>query len=371
MIRPLAAPLVSALALLAGSPAAHAADKPWTAPRLSFGQPDLGDTWSNVSMTPEVRPAGFGTRAAYTLKEAESIERASQKALAAANEKTDPNAPAPSVGGDRPPPGTRPEFALAGGNVGGYNSFWLDPGNAIMRVRGEPRTSILTTPDGRVPPTLPGSRPPPEWRGGLGSFDNPENRSLGERCIMGFGRNAGPPMLANGFYNNDYQFIQTPDAVAIIVEMNHDVRYIRLNGKHRTDDYRPWMGDSIGHWEGDTLVVETDHIPQAQAYHGSWKALKVTERFTRTAPDRLLYQFTIDDPSLWAAPWGGEYEFSPLKGQVYEYACHEGNYALRNMLAGARQEEKRAAEKLAAEKAAADKAAAATAAQSPKAKPKT
>lgn len=371
MIRPLAAPLVSALALLAGSPAAHAADKPWTAPRLSFGQPDLGDTWSNVSMTPEVRPAGFGTRAAYTLKEAESIERASQKALAAANEKTDPNAPAPSVGGDRPPPGTRPEFALAGGNVGGYNSFWLDPGNAIMRVRGEPRTSILTTPDGRVPPTLPGSRPPPEWRGGLGSFDNPENRSLGERCIMGFGRNAGPPMLANGFYNNDYQFIQTPDAVAIIVEMNHDVRYIRLNGKHRTDDYRPWMGDSIGHWEGDTLVVETDHIPQAQAYHGSWKALKVTERFTRTAPDRLLYQFTIDDPSLWAAPWGGEYEFSPLKGQVYEYACHEGNYALRNMLAGARQEEKRAAEKLAAEKAAADKAAAAAAAQSPKAKPKT
>ena len=322
---------------------ASAAGAPYSPPRLSFGQPDLGDTWSNVSMTPETRPPGLGTRAAYTPEEAAAIEHASAKALAAANEKTDPNAPPPTAGGDRPPPGTRPEFALAGGNVGGYNAFWLDPGNAIMRVHGEPRTSILTTPDGRVPPVIPGAKAPPTWGGGLGSFDNPEYRSLGERCIMGFGRNAGPPMLANGFYNNDYQFIQTPDAVAIIVEMNHDVRYIRLNAQHRTDDYRPWMGDSIGHWEGNTLVVETDHIPRAQAYHGSWKNLKVTERFTRTAPDRLLYQFTIEDPTLWAAPWGGEYEFSPLKGQVYEYACHEGNYALRNMLAGARAEDAKAA----------------------------
>ncbi len=356
MLRPLAASLAGTVTLLALlAPAAGAADRPWSAPRLSFGQPDLGETWSNVSMTPESRPPALGAKATYTQEEALAIERASQMALAAANRKTDPNAPPPTAGGDRPPAGTRPEFALAGGNVGGYNAFWLDPGNAVMRVRGEPRTSILTTPDGRVPPVIPGAHRSSEWGRGMGSFDNPENRFLGERCIMSFGRNAGPPMLANGFYNNDYQFIQTPDAVAIIVEMNHDVRYIRLNAQHRTDDYRPWMGDSIGHWEGDTLVVETDHIPEAQAYHGSWKALKVTERFTRTAPDRLLYQFTIEDPTLWAAPWGGEYEFSPLKGQVYEYACHEGNYALRNMLAGARAEEKRAEEKRAEEARAAAK----------------
>ena len=181
------------------------------------------------------------------------------------------------------------------------------------------------------------------YGGGLGSFDNPENRSLGERCILGFGRNAGPPMLANGFYNNDYQIVQTPDAVAIRVEMVHDVRTIRLNAEHRTDGLRPWMGDSIGHWDGKTLVVETTNVPEAQAYHGAWKNLTVIERFTRVGPDRLLYQFTIHDPSMWDADWGGEYEFHPLKGEIYEYACHEGNYALRNILAGARAKEKEAA----------------------------
>jgi hypothetical protein len=143
-------------------------------------------------------------------------------------------------------------------------------------------------------------------------------------------------MLANGFYNNDYEFVQSRDAVAIVVEMVHDTRVIRLNAAHRTDGLRPWMGDSIGRFEGDTLVVETTNIPRAQAYHGSWRDLKVTERFTRVAPNRLLYQFTVEDPAMWDKPWGGEYEFSPLKGQLYEYACHEGNYALRNMLAGAR-----------------------------------
>jgi hypothetical protein len=175
-------------------------------------------------------------------------------------------------------------------------------------------------------------------------YDNPENRSLGERCVMGFGRNAGPPMLANGFYNNDYKIVQSPDAVAIEVEMVHDVRNIRLNSTHRTDGVRPWMGDSIGHWEGDTLVVETTNIPEKMAYHGAWKDLVVTERFTRVGTSELLYQFNIHDPSLWDKDWGGEYTFRPLQGEVYEYACHEGNYALRNILAGARAQEKKAAE---------------------------
>jgi hypothetical protein len=322
-----------------GAPSAMA----FKAPRNAFGQPDLQGNWSNVSMTPESRGPGL-TALVYTPEQVAKLEGAAQKEETEANKKTDPNAGAPAVGGDKPAPGTRPEFAAAGGAVGGYDRGWLDPGNGVMRVHGEPRTSILTTANGHVPATKPGVAPEPAFRPGtLGPMDNVEQRSLGERCIMGFGRNAGPPMLANGFYNNDYQIVQTKDEVAIVVEMVHDVRTIRLNAAHRTDGIRPWMGDSIGHYDGDTLVVETTNFPKAMAYHGSWKDLKVTERFTRVTKDRILYQFTVDDPTMWDKPWGGEYEFHPLGGEIYEYACHEGNYALEHILAGARAEEAAAA----------------------------
>ncbi len=260
------------------------------------------------------------------------------------NAPTDPNAPAEAPAR---PANVRPEFAAAGGDVGGYNRGWLDPGSQVMRVGGEPRTSLLTTPNGQIPPRKKGAAPPPGFgggRGGMGSFDNPENRSLGERCIIGFGRNGGPPMFPNGFYNNNYHIVQTPSAVVIEVEMNHDLRIVPLNAKHRTDGQRPYFGDSIGWWEGDTLVVETTNIPQRQAFMGSWENLKVTEKFTRVAKDRVRYQFTVDDSSLWEKPWGGEYEFAPLNGVIYEYACHEGNYALHGILAGARAEEKEKAE---------------------------
>jgi hypothetical protein len=151
-------------------------------------------------------------------------------------------------------------------------------------------------------------------------------------------------MFANGYYNNNYQIVQTPDAVVIQVEMIHDSRIIRLNGKHRTDGVRPWMGDSIGHYEGNTLVVETTNIPQGQAFMGSWKNLKVTERFTRVTPTRVNYKFQVEDPDMWDQPWGGEYNFAPLRGILYEYACHEGNYALPGILAGARAAEKEKAD---------------------------
>ena len=150
-------------------------------------------------------------------------------------------------------------------------------------------------------------------------------------------------MLPNGFYNNNYNIVQGRDTVAIWVEMVHDVRTVRMgpNAKHRTDGVRPWFGDSIGKWEGETLVVETTNIPQAQAYSGSWQDLTVTERFRRVSPTRLYYSYTIHDPTAWDADWGGEYEFDHLpKGQhIYEYACHEGNYAMENMRAGARADE--------------------------------
>jgi hypothetical protein len=320
----------------------------YKAPRTSYGQPDISGNWTNASLTPEARVPALGERKAYTPEEAAKIE-GQLRAYAAQDAKpTDPNAPPPTKGGDAPPPGTRAEFAAAGGGVGGYNYGWLDPGSHIMRVNGEPRTSIITTANGRAPNFKAGVAGPDMRAMFRDIYDNPENRSLGERCIIGFGRNAGPPMLANGFYNNDYQIVQTPDAIAIDVEMVHDVRYIRLNATHRTDGFRPWMGDSVGHWEGDTLVVETTNIPERQAYHGSWKNLVVTERFTRVGPGRLAYQFTIHDPTMWDTDWGGEYEFAPMQGIVYEYACHEGNYALRNILAGARVKEKEAAEAKAA-----------------------
>ena len=252
------------------------------------------------------------------------------------------------------PKDIKPEYLAGGGATGGYNRFWIDPGNHVMRVNGQPRSSIITTPTGTAPPRKAGATPapapeqpafvkllgptPPRGQ----SYDNPESRAT-ERCIISFGRTAGPPMFANGFYNNSYQIVQSPDHVVIATEMVHDARIVRLNSKHRTDDVRPYFGDSIGWWDGDTLVVETTHIPQSQQFMGSWKDLKITEHFRRVAGDRLYYGFTIEDPTLWDAPWGGEYEFSSLNGKMYEYACHEGNYALHGILEGARVLEAREA----------------------------
>jgi hypothetical protein len=334
---------------------ATAADKgAYKAPRNVFGQPDLGVSWTNATLTPEQRAAEFGDRLVLTPQEVQRLEGAAATEFKIGNAPTDPNAPAPKYGGEVVK-NVRPAFAAAGGAVGGYNLGWLDPGMQLMRVNGQPRSSLLTTPNGRVPPRKPGAPPyrqrirTDEGEGGTtaGPADNPEDRTLGDRCIV-FGRSAAAPMLPNGFYNNSYQFAQNKDEVAIEVEMAHDVRHIALNRTtHIPSNLRPWFGDSIGHWEGDTLVVQTTNMPQAQAYNGSWQNLKITERFTRVADDRLRYQFTVEDPTIWEKPWGGEYEFSPLKGQMYEYACHEGNYALEGILAGERQKEA-AAQKAAA-----------------------
>ena len=312
----------------------------YKAPRNSFGQPDLSGFWSNASLTPLTRPKDVGDRLVYTEEEVATIEGRVEIEEAEANQRTDPNAPAEFR---HETTVTRPEFQAAGGAVGGYNRFWLDPGAHVMRVAGKPRTSILTTANGRIPARKDGagSQRRSNRRPG-GAYDSYEARSLGERCIIGFGRNGGPPMFANGFYNNNYHIVQSPDTVMILVEMNHDARIIRLNGKHRGDDVRPWFGDSIGQWDGNTLVVETINIPRTQAFYGSWENLKVTERFTRVAKDRLHYRFTVEDPTVWDSAWGGEYEFSPLDGVIYEYACHEGNYALPGILRGARVQEEAA-----------------------------
>ncbi|WP_296597809.1 hypothetical protein [Phenylobacterium sp.] len=317
----------------------------WKAPRTAWGSPDFSGYWSNATLTPLVRNPKLSSAPTLPLAEARALEATFAKALEEADAPTDPNTSTQAYqdkSSEAKLIAIKPEFGAAGGDVGGYNAFWLDPGAHIMEVNGEFRTSIITTPNGMPPPRKAGAPPMGGYRD---NYDSYEMRALGERCIMGFGRNATAPMLPNGFYNNNYQILQTPDTVVIQVEMIHDTRIVRLNGQHRTDGLRPWMGDSIGRFEGDTLVVETTNFPQREAFMGSWKNLKVTEWFTRISPTRINYRFQVEDPDTWDKPWGGEYNFSPLQGIIYEYACHEGNYALPAILAGARQQEKEAAGK--------------------------
>ena len=322
----------------------------WAAPRNVWGQPDLEGVWTNATITPQARPASFGARLVMTPQEVAEAERAADAQIEKGNRDTDPGAP-----------------TVTDGSVGGYSRGFLDPGTRVMRVGGQPRTSLITTPDGHPPAPRPGSAitrdqmraltlATPYRIDELGSvagldasegakarYDNPEELSLGERCLTSFGRNGPPPMFPNGFYNNNYQIAQSPDAVLIVVEMVHDQRHVRLNSKtHLPTSVRPWFGDSIGRWEGDTLVVETTNLPKAQALFGAWENLKVTERFTRAPGDRLHYAFTIEDPTVWEKPWGGEYEFAALQGRVYEYACHEGNYSMPGILGGTREADRAA-----------------------------
>jgi hypothetical protein len=213
-----------------------------------------------------------------------------------------------------------------------------------VRVQGEWRTSILTyPPNGRVPPlTAEATKQRTERMASRprGAFDGPEARPLGERCLMSFGSSAGPPMLPV-MYNNNYQIVQTKDYAMILVEMVHDVRVIRINGEHFPKPMNRWMGDSIGHYEGDSLIVETTNMNPQQSFRGS-SAAKITEKFTRVAPDRLEYEFKVEDPAL-TAPYAGALNFNRTTDAMYEYACHEGNYALAGVLAGAREEEQKAA----------------------------
>jgi hypothetical protein len=307
--------------------------KPWTMPRTPDGKPDLQGNWTNVTITPlERRP---GQPQALTREQALAMEKAAVDHEESLAQPSDPDRPAPPQGGD----GSTGAY----GNVGGYNYFWLDPGTSVMRVKGEYRSSLVVDPpDGRVPPVTEAYRQSrPQGRGGFGDrYDHPEQRPLGERCIVSFGSNAGPPMVPNGFYNNNYTFVQTKDYVMIMTEMVHDVRIIRIGGQPLPKDIRPWFGNSIGRWEGDTLVVETTNFNPGQSYRGASENLKITERFTRVGPDEINYRFTIDDPTVFTRPWTGELSFRPLDELIYEYACHEGNYALANILSGARQQER-------------------------------
>ncbi|HEY2675840.1 MAG TPA: hypothetical protein VGI65_02650 [Steroidobacteraceae bacterium] len=307
-------------------------------------RPDLEGTWTNASLTRLERPSQYGDRKILTAKEAEAIEKKNSDLVALGNKPTDPKATVKDLPAD---------CSDGRGNNCNYNAAWTDPGDTVMRVHGEPRSSFIIFPvNGRLPAftaeaIADGSavrRYGPPLPPGLKMNDNPETRALGERCLTSFAYSAGPVMLPL-LYNNVYKIVQGKDNVAIVVEMVHDVRIIRLNAVHRADGLRPWFGDSVGHYEGGALVVETTNFPQSQPFLGSWKNLKVTERFSRDGTDHILYQFKVEDPTVWTQAWSGEYEFSKAGGMLYEYACHEGNYALPGILAGARAEEAAAAEK--------------------------
>lgn len=313
--------------------------------RNALGQPDLSGDWSNASITPLTRNRNISDKASLTADEARSLEGEWAKALSADDEQLSPDATVKEATDkfkNSKIVQFRPDLVspASGGAVGGYNTFWIDPGNHLVEINGEYRTSIVTTPDGQIPKRKAGA-PVARPNTAPASYDSYENRPLGERCLSFAGRNAGPPMLSNGYYNNNYQIMQTKDKVVILVEILHDVRVVRLNSQHRADGMRPSMGDSIGHYEGDTLVIETTNFPERENFMGSWKNLKVTEWFTRASPSKIVYRFQVDDPDSWDKPWGGEGVFNALKpGSVFEYACHEGNYALEHVLAGARMTER-------------------------------
>jgi hypothetical protein len=334
----LAGAAISALAAPAVFAAATVPAGAYKAPMNAYGQPDLEGTWTNATLTVLERPKEYGTRKVMTPEEVKKIEGGAAELFAADAAPRDPKVKTTDL---------PHECGLGFSGAGcGYNAAWIDPGSTVMRVSGEPRTSFITDPpDGRLPQYKPGVTVPNMFmRAHYG--ENPENQTLAERCLTSFGYSAGPVMLPL-LYNNNYEIAQSKDTVAIVVEMVHDVRIIHIGGKHRTDGERPWMGDSIGWYEGPTLVVESTNFPQETALRGAWKELTVTERFTRVGPHRILYQFKVQDPTVWDIPWSGEYEFSASKGRIFEYACHEGNYALEGILAGARADEAAAANKTA------------------------
>ncbi|MBI3263425.1 MAG: hypothetical protein HYZ58_09780 [Acidobacteria bacterium] len=340
--------LVAALAVVqAAAPALTQS----SGPRTRDGHPDLQGTYDLATLTPLER--AVNTPAVLSQDEAAKLEKQVALRTQLGDLPSKGDRTAPPVGGD----GSKGPA----GNVGGYNTFWLDPGSHYTRINGLIRASIVVDPpEGRVPPVTPEARQRNAARiltvtsdqasrendpgyEGPGAYDDPERRPLGERCLLGFGSTSGPPALPNYFYNNLHQIVQTRDSVMILTEMVHDARIVRMNAEHLPKTIRKWMGDSVGRWEGDTLVVDTTNFTDKTRFRGSSDNLHVVERFSRVDDKTLLYRFTVEDPSTWATAWTGEYAWPATSDLIYEYACHEGNYALGNILRGARAMETAAA----------------------------
>jgi hypothetical protein len=314
----------------------------WVMPRTPDGHPDLQGTWSNATMTPFQRRPGQGP--VYTPDEVAQREQGFVDRVVRGSEPSDPDRPAPPAGAD----------------VGTYNQVWFEQGDRVAVVNGEPRTSLITYPaNGRIPAlTAEGQERKDEYHGfrsRFGEYDHPELRPLADRCIVYYASSPtatlGPPMTPSGGYNNNIRVIQTADYVVIHGEMIHDTRIIRLGEPNRLPaNIRPWFGDSWGRWEGNTLVVETTNIHPDMGFNEfndkipNSPDLKVIERLTQVDEDNLLYEFEVQDPRTYTEVWGGQIPWRTFDQQIYEYACHEGNYSMSNVLSGARYQERQAEE---------------------------
>ena len=330
--------LVSLLsAQLAGQPSSPVAKTNaaanWTPPLTPDGQPDLEGIWTSSTLTPLERPMELAGKQTLTPAETAAYEK---QLLQNANR--DVRAASPDA-----------DVARA------YNELWFDRGTKVV---GNRRTSLIVDPpDGRVPPLTPEAQKLDDAAlayAKLHPADGPENRPLAERCVLW--PSAGPPMLP-GAYNNNYQIVQAPGYVIILVEMIHDARIIPIDGPidrrpHLPQSIRQWMGDPRGHWEGNTLVVETTNFTDKtrdlgagmgrSTFRGTDEKLRLTERFTRVDPTTIRYEFTVEDPTAFTKPWTAEIPMTKTTGPLFEYACHEGNYAMTDILAGARAAEKKA-----------------------------
>jgi len=311
---------------------AAAAKGNWTPPRTADGQPDLQGVWTNNSLTPLERSKELAGKEFYTEAELADFQKKQRERLAlddlegepAANHSGIEGAPAENVHYDHA------QFGLD----------WLQ-----TRVAWNLRTSLIVGPTGTIPPLTPAARDriaslQAKEKGH--ELDGPENRPLGARCLAR--ANVGPPLLPTR-YNSNLEIVQGRGFVAIETEEIHDVRIIPLDGRpHITKNIRQWMGDSVGHWEGDTLVVDTTNFTDLTPFPGA-QNLHVIERIRRADEDTILYQFTVEDPGMWTRAWSGEVPIKKIAGQLYEYACHEANYGLANTLRGARVAEAEAAAK--------------------------
>ena len=315
----------AALAIGGALPAAGQSGEPndWTVPRTADGQPDLQGIWDFRTITPMERPSEFADLDVLTPEQAatfrnETLDRR-DKDLRASD----------GIGAQQ-------DVANA------YNQFWWDYGDQLTEDR---RTSLVVDPpNGRIPwlPAILDQRAERAARRtdtrGTRITAGPEDRGLAERCILGF--NSGPPMNPSA-YNNNVQVLQSPDFVVLLNEMVHNARVVPLDGRaHLPDDLRQWVGDARGHWDGDTLVVETTNFLRETSFRGSSRNLHLVERFTRADDDTLLYEFTVTDPEQWTQPWTAVVPMTKTEAPMFEYACHEGNYGMTNLLLGSRADEK-------------------------------
>ena len=318
--RSITAVLIVALVGLVALPSAGLAQD---APQTAWGAPDLQGVWDFRTITPLQRPEDLGDKAFLTEEEAVQREQAAvERDIELWNQEA-----------------RRTE---AGGNVGGYNNFWMDRGTRVIGTR---RTSlIIDPPNGRMPESTEAGRA--RAAAGRGSFSDQlpasyTDLSNADRCLMGF--NAGPPITPGG-YNQNVQIFQTPDHLVLMTEMVHTVRSVPLDDRPAVDDERlaQWSGNSRGYWEGDTLVVETTNFDTDRNWRGSSTGMRLVERFTRVDETTLEYEYTVDDPNTWTEPWTVNLPMTLNELPMFEYACHEGNYSMDAMLGGARADERAA-----------------------------